>query len=264
MKQKIILDKINQLLKSKGFTDDSIKSYTRCIARFTDKLGNKFEHKDIKKEFEKSEYAPRTHNNYKTIMNFFCKEYLNFEIKFSKAKVPESLPTYVSKEDMFRILVTIPNRKHKLWYGLMYGSGLRVSEVAKLKKHNVYPERFAIFVEAGKGKKDRWTLMRPRLSNVITKYIKESDENNPYMFPTYRGHISIRSIQERLKKAIIDAKLHKKFGCHDLRHSFAINFLDKLNDIDILKELLGHKKITTTQIYSKCRTINITQLAERV
>ena len=261
------MEAIKQFLKSKGRTEATAKSYSSVIAKFKNKLGDKFTEEQLEEQFTILNLKPRTYNNYRTIMNFFCKEFLDYKLTFTKAKVPDSLPTFVSFNEIIDVMRTIPNLKHKLIISLMYGSGLRVSEVCKIKRYNVYPDELKLFVEEGKGMKDRWTIIKPRTALVLKRFmieVEKQDRENPHLFQTYRGHISERSIQERLKKAINDSQIQKYFTCHDLRHSFAINFLNKTNDLDTLKDLLGHKDIRTTQIYTRCRTTDLTALALEV
>ena len=81
------------------------------------------------------------------------------------------------------------------------------------------------------------------------------------MFPTYRGHIHERSIQNVLKKAVKKCGFSKKITCHKLRHSFAINLLNKGVDIRRIKELLGHGSLRATEIYLQCATLDLKALA---
>ncbi len=255
---------IQQFLKSKGFTKKAISSYCSVLKKCFKSLGTEFKEKDVEKYLTYRNLMPRSYNNNRAIINFYTKKYLGYELNFTKAKVDKSLPTYISKEEIKKVISTIPNVKHRLWYAIMYTSGLRVEETAKQKWHNIYCDRLVMLIE-GKGNKHRWIIMNPITAIALKKFIqkiKAKNPNNPYLFQSYRGHISERSIQERLNKAIEDSKINKKFTCHDLRHSFAINFLNKTNDLDRLRSLLGHSNISTTQIYTQCRTTDLTALAK--
>jgi len=157
-----------------------------------------------------------------------------------------------------KILKSIPNLKHKLIIALMYGSGLRVSEAIRLKKHHLNLGEFSLFVEEGKGKKDRQIFIPSQLIKPLKTYLPKIKD---YIFPTYRGHIHERSIQNVLKKAVSKCGFSKKITAHKLRHSFAVNLLNKGVDIRRIKELLGHGSLRSTEIYLQCATLDLKALA---
>jgi len=254
------IKEIQQFLKSKGFKKKSIDSYVFVINKIINSIGQNFDEEELENQFTKLNLKPRTYNQYRTIMNFYTKKYLGYEVLFTKSKVDKTLPTYVGIEEFKKVLLTIPNVKHRLGFVLMYGSGLRVEEVCKLKKHNIYFNDLTILVK-GKGGKDRLTILRSKTARVLESFAMKTKKDNPYLFQTYRKHISERSFQERLKKAIIDSKITKYFTPHDLRHSFAVNLVNKGVDIEAVRRLLGHSSLRTTQIYQQCRVIDLKELA---
>ena len=252
---------MKQFLKSKGLKEKSIKTYISIIDKVTKKLGKKFTEKQLEDLFTTLNLQPSTYNLYRAVMNFYTKKELGYEIKFSKAKQNKFLPTEVTKEEFEIFLSTIPNKKHILGFRLMYKSGLRVNEVVNLKKHNLKLDELTVRVR-GKGSKDRYTILNKSLVNELREF--KTDENNPYLFQNNKTHITTKTFQERLKKAKIDSKLTKKFTCHSFRHSFAINLVNQGVDIDIIKKMMGHASLRTTQVYLQCRTINLTKIAERL
>lgn len=256
-----MMEEIKQFLKSKGFKDKTIKTYSSIINKVITKLGREFTEEQLENLFTKLNLNPRTYNLYRAIMNFYTKKYLGYKLSFTKAKVDKSLPTFVTKEEFNDILKAIPNLKHKLGLALMYGTGLRVYEVCRLKKYNLDFNKLIIRIDKGKGGKDRQTIIHPKIVNQLEWFAKSTNKNNPYLFQTYKGHICERSFQEVLKKAIIKSNIQKKITLHDFRHSFAINLVNMGVDIEIVRNLLGHSSLRTTQIYLQCRTINLTQLA---
>jgi site-specific recombinase XerD len=258
MQQKI--NEIKKFLKSKGFKEKSIKSYCFVINKISNILGKEFTEQQVEDLFTKLNLKPRTYNQYRTIINFYTKKCLGYELKFTKAKVDKDLPMLVTKEEFNKVLSTIPNKKHKLAFCLMYGSGLRVEGTSILKKEHFYFDNYVIKFK-GKGGKDRQTIIHPKIINHLKKFVNSLKGNNHYIFQTYRGHISERSFQERLKKAIKDSKIAKYFTCHDLRHSFSINFLEKTRDIETLRKLLGHSSLRTTQTYLQCLQTDLKKVA---
>lgn len=252
---------MKQFLKSKGMKEKSIKTYISIINKITKALGESFTEKELEIHLATLNLKPSSYNLYRAIMNFYTKKELGYELTFSKAKKSNFLPIEVNKEEFNKFLATIPNIKHKIGFRLMYMSGLRVNEVVTIKKHDFKLKELTVRVR-GKGEKDRYTILNKELAIDLKKMISKSDKNNPYLFQNKKTHLTIRTFQERLNKAKKDAKLTKKFTCHSLRHSFAINLVNRGIDIDIVRQLLGHSTISTTQIYLKCRTLNLTKIAE--
>ena len=258
------MQQIKSFLKSKGQKEKTIKTYCSVIGRTLKNLPENFNQEDVEKSFELMNLNPSTYNLYRTIFNFYTTKYRGFSLSFTKAKVNKPLPTYVSRDELKAVLDTIPNLKHKLGIALAYGSGLRVYEICRVKKHDIDFNSQTLLVKEGKGGKDRITILPTKTAHALEYFIKTIKEDNPYLFQTYRGHISERSFQERLSKAIRDSKISKDFGLHDLRHSFAINLLNKKVDIETVRKLLGHSSLRTTQIYLQCMTIDLTALAKSV
>jgi len=255
---------MKQFLESKGLMPKSVKIYLSIINKVIVKLGNSFTEKQLEDYMSTLNLQPSTYNLYRAVMNFYTKRKLGYELKFSKAKQNKFLPIEVIKEEFNKFLYTIPNIKHIVGFRLMYESGLRVNEVATLKKHDLELNKLTVRIR-GKGNKDRYTILNKPLVNNIKELISKSNPNNQYLFQDReKGHITTKTFQERLKTAREDSKLTKKFTCHSFRHSFAINLLNDGVDIDIVRKLLGHTNIRTTQIYLQCRTINLTKLAERL
>jgi len=258
------MDEISQFLKSKGFTDRTIKTYTSILNKVFKSLGEYFTEGQIECWLTWRNLSPRTYNLYRTIINFYTKKYLNYSLEFKKAKVPKSLPNYVTKEEINKVLYFTKNIKHKLGLAIIYSSGLRAYELVRLKKHNFDFENFEIIVREGKGKKDRQTTLKISLISTIKRYIQTLKQDNNYFFQTYRGHISERSFEEVLKRGIKKAGLSKYFTLHDLRHSFAINCLDKGIDIEDVRRMLGHSSLRTTQIYLQCKRTKLKAIAMRL
>jgi len=252
-------ENITKFLKSKGFTKRTVNTYTSIIKKITNNLGKEFTESELEDFFTNLNLKPRTYNLYRNVMNFYTTKYLNYPITFTKAKVDKSLPTFVSQKEFDKIINNIPNIKHQLGLLLMYYSGLRIYEVVRVQKHNFDFKKFTLLIKNGKRRKDRYTLINNKIINKFKKL--KTKRNNPYLFQNKDKHLSEKTFQERLKKSIKYTKV-KKFTCHDLRHSFAINLINRGIDLDIIRKLLGHSSIRTTQIYLQCRTIDLTKIAQ--
>lgn len=252
------INEIEQFLKSKGFKQRTIKTYSSIIKKVLERLGEEFTEQELENLFTKLNLKPRTYNLYRTVMNFYTKKYLGYGLTFTKAKVDKSLPNYVTPKEFFTVLRHIKNFKHKIGISLPYHSGLRISEVCRLRKHNLDFDNQIIWIRKGKGGGDRKTIIPTKFLYYLELYCKTVRD---YLFPTYRGYISERSFEELLKEAIKKSGIAKKFTLHDLRHSFAINLVNKGVDIEEVRKMLGHSKLTTTQIYLQCKNQNLTTIA---
>ena len=254
------MKEIKQFLKSKGMKEKTIKTYSSIIERIISQLGKEFTQSQLENYLATLDLNPNSYNLYRAVMNFYTERYLNYSITFSKAKKNNFLPTEVTQDEFKKFMKVIPNQKHRLGFGLMYESGLRVNEVINVKKYDLNFEKLIIRIR-GKGKKDRYSILPESLAQELKRF---SQRKQNYLFTNQNNgkKLTIKTFQIRLRDAIKQAKIKKKFTCHSLRHSFAINLVNKGIDIHIVKDLLGHSSLSTTQIYLKCRTVDLTKIAK--
>ncbi|MBN1523538.1 MAG: tyrosine-type recombinase/integrase [Spirochaetales bacterium] len=167
-----------------------------------------------------------------------------------RPKRENKLPSVLSEEDVTRLLKTINNLKHRCIIYLAYSSGLRLSEIVNLRISDIDLNRKLILVKAGKGKKDRISL----LSETLVKYLVEYHEKyrpRVWLFEGQDGgKYSKRSVQMIFHKALAKSKISMKASMHTLRHSFATHLLERGTDIRYIQELLGHSNLKTTVIYT--------------
>lgn len=261
-----MLEKLNEIavfLKSKGRTEKTIKTYICILNKLFSKIGTNFKEQEVEDFLIYANLSPRTYNLYRAVINFYTTKYLNFFIKIDKAKIPRSLPTFVTKEEINKIISNTLNKKHKLGLALLYSSGFRIGELCRLKKEDFNFGEYTVMIREGKGKKDRMTFINVRLVKILQNYIN-SIKDSDYIFPTYNGHISERSFEEVLKRALKKSGITKDITLHDLRHSFAINLVNAGIDIEEVRKMLGHNTLRTTQIYLQCKTSNLKEIALRL
>ena len=134
---------------------------------------------------------------------------------------------------------------------LVYSSGLRVSEVVKIKPGDIDSTRKLIHIKGGKGRKDRYTLLANFVLNELRKYYKIY-RPKIWLFNGIKpyNHLSIRGAQAVFKKAKTKAGIKKDVSIHSLRHSFATHLLESGVDLRYIQEILGHKSSKTTEIYT--------------
>ncbi len=134
---------------------------------------------------------------------------------------------------------------------LTYSGGMRVGEVTKIKVSDIETERETVFIKKGKGSKDRYTLFSNIAQKTVENYINVYNSNK-WLFPGQkRGKpLSTRTAEKIFKNNLEKSKIKKKATIHTLRHSFATHLLDAGYDIRYVQQLLGHKSLKTTQIYT--------------
>jgi site-specific recombinase XerD len=218
-----------------------------------------------------------TINKYLTqILQFLSYLELIVNIQLPKDDSKNKKIKYLKSDEINEILKTVPKSaiRDRTIIQTLYRTGLRVSELANLKKFDLDLKATeiatAIDIRDGKGGKDRTVYIDQETLKLINKMIykrtrKNREDKNDYLFTARTGNpISTRSIQQLIKKYAIatDERLSKEKGIktdlknrltpHALRHSFTIYLLNHANKpINEVQALLGHSNISTTQIYSR-------------
>lgn len=170
--------------------------------------------------------------------------------KVNRAKREKTLPDVLSKEEIKKILdVTAKDLRFFCVFSILYSAGLRISELLNLKPGDISESRFMIRVRQGKGRKDRYTLLSKPLMKKLAEY-NRLYRPKVWFFERRPGEPFTESIiSKRLKAAALEAGITKRIYPHLLRHSFATHLLEQGTDIKIVKELMGHNNIKTTERY---------------
>lgn len=132
-----------------------------------------------------------------------------------------------------------------------YGAGLRVSEVVGLRIEDIDSQRMVIRVRQGKGKKDRYVMLSPKLLPLLREYWKAARPTG-WLFPGQRSDrpITANSVRRACHQARAAAGIEKHVTVHTLRHSFATHLLEAGTDLRTIQLLLGHRSLKTTAIYT--------------
>ena len=170
--------------------------------------------------------------------------------KVNRAKREKTLPDVLSKEEVKSILsVVVTDLRIWCMFSVLYSAGLRISELLALKPDDINVSRSVIRVRQGKGKKDRYTLLSKPLVVKLTEY-NRIYRPKVWFFERRPGEPFTESIvSKRLKAAAREAGITKRIYPHLMRHSFATHLLEQGTDIKIVKELMGHNNIKTTEMY---------------
>lgn len=169
------------------------------------------------------------------------------------------LPEVLSPGEVHRVLNAAATLRDRCLLMTTYSGGLRVSEVVKLKLTDIDRERMTIRVEQGKGHKDRYTILSPRLLKALEQYWRQYRPAS-WLFPNRKGdHLSISFAQRIYNQAKQNSAIRKGQGIHVLRHCFATHLLEEGVDLRTIQTLLGHNSILTTQRYLQIRQHKLTR-----
>lgn len=160
-----------------------------------------------------------------------------------------------SREEIRALLNAAHSLRNKLMIGLMYGTGMRVSELCTLKWRDIDQQRNQIFIRQGKGKADRHVQLPQQYKPLLSR-MSLGKQGDDFIFPTeitgtraIGRHIAPRSVQRAVKEARQIAGIQKKLTPHSLRHAFATHSFEDGCDIRRIQAVLGHVNLETTTIY---------------
>ena len=178
-----------------------------------------------------------------------------------RAKKEKKLPVILSKEEILNIFNQVTNLKHKAIYFTIYGGGLRVSEVVKLRVKDIDSSSMKIIVYQGKGNKDRHTLLSKTNLHILRDYYRMYRPKH-WLFPGQNPdkHLSPRTPQKEFRKARSKAGILKDASLHTLRHCFATHLLDAGEDLVYIQQLMGHASIKTTSMYLHLRDTRVLKI----
>ena len=266
-------DYINYLISVKGVSENTSKNYTRDLNSWSNFLGcSSRVTRDIIRhylvELQKRGLKASTVNRHLSAI----RSYYRYEIlqglrkdnpfgQIKSLKQDSKLPNYLFFKDLEKIFSREGNDfftiRDLLIFKTLYSTGARVSELVDIKVNQVISYQKRVLV-TGKGDKDRFVYFTPDVVNLIKDYIplreellmnkrKESDS----LFLDYMGlNLTARGVYYLIAKRIREAGINKKVSPHTFRHTFATHLLNEGADIRVVQELLGHKSISTTQIYT--------------
>jgi integrase/recombinase XerD len=165
----------------------------------------------------------------------------------------------LTPEEVKMLIDSTGNVKHRLIIKLLYGCGLRVSEVVNLKGHDFDFGEGLMHIRLSKGRKDRFVKIPESMHEELSAYSMLNDSD--VFFPSARGgKLSTATVQKIVKSASERAGIKKDISPHTLRHSFATHLLEGGTDLRVIQKLLGHSDIKTTQIYTQVSTQSIKKI----
>lgn len=168
-----------------------------------------------------------------------------------QCQTEKKLPVVLSLDEMEKFFAVLESLKYRAILMTAYAAGLRVSEVTSLRVSDIDSQRMVIRVAQGKGRKDRYVMLSPRLLAVLREYWKAA-RPTAFLFPGQRPgtHIGSQAVYYACKDAMRAANIQKNISTHTLRHSFATHLLENGADLRTIQILLGHSNLNTTAVYT--------------
>lgn len=261
-------EEINLYFELKGMPESSRESYLRRSCAFINYIENTRD-KQLKDTTDSDiqqyilhlkrdkNLSAGTINNYISGIKFLYTHILDKE--WNSNKVPrmkrvQKFPVIPPKQDVLAILNATKNLKHKAILSLLYGSGLRVSEVARLKICDICSKTMRVRVENAKHNTNRYTILATESLTLLREYFRayfppRSYKPDDWLFPGRNGPIHVKSIKNLLLKLRDRLRLDQNISTHTLRHCFATHLLENKVDPVLIQQMLGHSRLQTTTSY---------------
>lgn len=266
--EKLLLE-FEQKLILQRYSLNSIRNYKSAVKSFLETAEKKFSHPNELNEEMIEKYVLWKVQKHKVGVSHqrmiiasidkFYKSLYNRKLDVKHlypSRKSYSLPNYLTKEEVRKLIAKVENIKHRCIIKLLYGSGLRLSELLHLKVSDIDSKSMIIHIRKSKGNKDRVVMLSNSLLQELRIYFKKYKPND-FLFEGQTGGIySAKSVQMVVKKAASKAGIKKQVTPHTLRHSFATHLLESGTDVRFIQELLGHNSIKTTEIYTHITNIS--------
>jgi site-specific recombinase XerD len=194
-------------------------------------------------------------------LRFLYKVTLKRSLTLEMIPAPKSetrLPVILSREEVLRLLGAAPCFTHHVIFSTMYGTGMRVSEAVHLRAADIDSQRMTVRIEQGKGRKDRYVPLSPKLLELLRSYWRKVRPRG-WLFPGQDPNqpLGREAVWEAVARASRRAGLKKRPSPHSLRHAYAVHLLEAGTDLRKIQLLLGHRSLSTTARYLHVATSTV-------
>jgi len=246
------LEAFHREARNRGYAANTIRAYGKGLNRFLEFSGKtSFEPAERISRFlsayESQEARRIAWNAIKLFYELVVKKPCPYRLE--KVRPRYRLPAFLEREDVMLLLSRIRNPKHRLMISMLFGSGLRVGEIVRIRIRDLDFPSLTLRIVNAKQNKDRITVFSESLAAEL-KSLVQNREGKEFLFLTQSGKpYTKRTVQAVFARAYAGSGIQKHASCHTLRHSFATTLLSNGIDVRAIKDLLGHKSIKTTMIY---------------
>ena len=259
------IKKYREMISLRGLSDHTMKSYCtyiRTYLEYLDLIGkypSQVTWKDMRNYLiwlqDSRHIADRTINVAIAQLRFFTMYVMHKP--WDPTQVPTRkfdvyLPFVPTQDEAETFISTLPDLKQQAMVSLMYSSGLRIGEVCHLRYEDVSRKLMRIHITHGKNRSDRYAVLSPRALDILTKYWYEFDRPEGWLFPKQTDN------SRPIDTFYLSRHIHNHEGrlgwphrltCHSFRHAYGTHLYENGADLFTIKELLGHKSLSSTLIY---------------
>ena len=255
LREKFIRD-----MRLKNYAKTTMRSYLYSVIRFAEHFKRSPEQIELDEVRQYLSYLREERkvgiNTYKHVIGALRflyehtleKKWIAEKLKYPRS--PQTIPEVISKEEMKRLIHSIPDARSRMAVTFLYATALRVNEGLSVKVADINSERMIVHVRYGKGGKQREVPLSPKLLAELRQYYRLYRPEE-YLFEDGRGRrLKEDTVRSWCHEGARRAKIRSKVTPHVLRHSGATHMLEAGTDIRVIKELLGHESIQTTMRYT--------------
>lgn len=251
-------------LERRNYSQATARTYIDAIRRFAahfhrspDQLGP-LEIREYQLHLYHRELQPKTIRVHTAALRFFYRKVLHQRLSADDLPLPKLLrrqiPIVLSPEEVTRIIDAAPNLRHRTILMTLYSTGMRRSELCRLRPEDIDQERMVVRIRQGKGGKDREVPLSPKLLDQLRTYDGSVRRRNGWLFPSLQTRrpnepITQKAVWHACREATRRAGITKPVHPHTLRHSFATHLFDNGAELPVIQTLLGHADPRDTMIY---------------
>lgn len=256
----ILLQQLSDEINARGYSEQTLSAYLAAnahliryfdqpISDITDEaLGDYFRHLSLEKKLSRATIALKLNAIHFLYANVLHRE---FAINVNWPKKQHKIPELLSRAEVQSIIQHCTPEKYRVMLSILYGCGLRISELLNLKVQDIDGERSTFKIRLGKGNKDRFVVIPPSLLEQLRRYWCHEHPRD-WLFPTgFRGNyaISTSTLRKKLKTTVQMAGINKRCSPHSFRHAYATHQLEAGMPLHQLQHQLGHSNVKTTSRY---------------
>jgi len=258
-----LFTRFEQEMRLRNYAHTTIKTYRNCLRVYVRWLHPIFPRDATNEQIHEFLLFQLTHGR-STAWLSQCISALKFlyivlyrrhseTVRLQYPRKQQRLPYVPTRIEVLGLAQALSNRKHRLAVLLLYSSGLRASELVALNICDVSLQRRTVQIHAGKGSRDRITVISDDLLSEIAWISGERSSRAPLIPSQGGGRWTTRSLQKVIRRAADRAGLPKRLTPHSLRHAFATHLLEGGTELRYIQSLMGHKSIETTSRYVRVR-----------
>lgn len=251
-------------LRLSAYSKSTIKVYSAALVAFGnyhDRAPDQCDRDDIRNwllHLQARGSSPVSIRQYVCALKFFFTRTVSAPETVSNLPLPKhqrSFPAVLSRTEVFALLEALETPRMRMFFTLIYATGLRLREACLIETRDIQRDRGVIHVRHGKGGKERFVTLSPRLYGLLRSYYAQARPTPPWLFAGRGGNplhpdVALRAIAIARRVAHLD----KRVTAHTLRHSFATHLLEQGADLLVIQKLLGHSSLDTTTIYAHVST----------